>query len=135
VVAWRDSGRIVRPFPCGTRPAGFPLSLTKAITFDEEEQPVAPSTLPVNFPLPSYELAFPAEANKVHIGSAAFPVPFSFGWLYLDLNAPNPANPGFRGDVRQSWVETIMKAQGQYSVGFSATPFDSACAPAAPPFQ
>ncbi len=135
VVAWRDSGRIVRPFPCGTRPPGFPLSLTKAITFDEEEQPVAPSTLPVNLPPPSYELAFPAEANKVHIGSAAFPVLFNFGWLYLDLNAPNPANPGFRGDVRQSWVETVMKAQGQYSVGFSATPFDSACAPAAPPFQ
>jgi hypothetical protein len=38
---------------------------------------------------------------------------------------------GYRGDIRQSWMEeTIMKAQGQYSAGFSATPLDSACTPA-----
>ena len=37
-------------------------------------------------------VAFPAEANKVHVGGPAFPVPFDFGWLFLDLNAPNPAS-------------------------------------------
>ncbi|MEO6191976.1 MAG: hypothetical protein ABIS20_03120 [Thermoanaerobaculia bacterium] len=134
VVAWRDSGRIVRPFPCGTQPVGFPLKLTKEVTFDEEEHAVVPSTIPVILPPPSYDLVFPAEANRVHIDGPAFPVPFNFGWLYFDLNAPNPASPGFRDAVRQSWMETIMKAQGQYSAGFSATPFDSACAPAPQPF-
>jgi hypothetical protein len=131
VVAWRDSGRIVRPFPCGTQPAGFPLQWTDEVTFNEEEQaqaipltPVPPGQPPT---LPG-AVTFPAEANKVHVGSPAFPVPFNFGWLFFDLNSPNPASQEGR-DIRQSWMETIMKAQGQYSAGFSATPFDSACTP------
>jgi hypothetical protein len=76
---------------------------------------------------------FPAEANRVHIDGPALPVPFDFGWLYFDLNAPTDSGL-FRGEIRQSWMATIMKAQGQYSAGFSATPFDSACAPAPEPF-
>jgi len=132
VVAWRDSGRIVGPFPCGTLPAGFPLNLTRKIIFNEEEQPYLPAG-PVILPPPSDDLVFPAEANRVHIDGPALPVPFNFGWLYFDLNAPIPGTAsGYRGDIRQSWMETIMKAQGQYSAGFSATPFDSACAPAEP---
>ncbi|HTG35464.1 MAG TPA: hypothetical protein VLB76_21285 [Thermoanaerobaculia bacterium] len=134
VVAWRDSGRIVRPFPCGTQPAGFPLQWSREVTFNEEEQPqVIPLTpvIPGQPPTMPGAMAFPAEANKVHVGSAAFPVPFNFGWLFFDLNSPNPASPEGR-DIRQSWMATIMKAQGQYSAGFSATPFDSACSPVAP---
>jgi hypothetical protein len=94
------------------------------VTFDEQEHPV---TIPV-FPFPPGGLggprtdAFPAEANKIHIHGSAFPVPYNFGWLFLDLNQPGPT-------LRQSWVETIMKAQGQYSVGFAATPFSDGCAP------
>jgi hypothetical protein len=130
LVVWRDSGRVVRPFPCGTQPAGFPLRLAREITFDEEERP---EFIPV-FPQPPHlpVEAFPAEANRVHIGGATFPVPYSFGWLYLDLNERNLANPGGRGDTRQSWMETVVKAQGRFSAGFGATPLDSACSPAAP---
>jgi hypothetical protein len=132
VVAWRDSGRIVRPFPCGTRPAGFPLNLMSEVAFDEEEQAVLLGAEP-SFPAPRIDdLVFPAEANRVHIDGPALPVPFNFGWLYFDLNAPTATVPGHRDEIRQSWMETIMKAQGQYSAGFSATPFDSACGPAGP---
>jgi hypothetical protein len=134
VVAWRDSGRIVRPFPCGTLPAGFPLQWAHEVTFNEEE---TPQTIPA-FPVPPGQPptmpgagVFAAESNKVHIGGPALPVPFNFGWLFFDLNAPNPASQDKR-DIRQSWMATIMKAQGQYSAGFSATPFDSACGPAGP---
>ncbi len=135
VVAWRDSGRIVRPFPCGTLPAGFPLNLTRKIIFNEEEQAYVPAG-PVILPPPSDDLVFPAEANRVHVDGPALPVPFNFGWLYFDLNAPIPGtSPGYRGDIRQSWMATTLKAQGQYSAGFSATPFDSACAPVEPFFQ
>jgi hypothetical protein len=127
VVAWRDSGRIVKPFPCGTQPPGFPLHLAKEVTFNEEEETVRNPLFPVppGWPptLPA-DSVFPAEANKVHIGGATFPVRYSFGWLFLDLKAPDA--------VRQSWVETIMKAQGRYSVGFNATPLDSVCAPTPP---
>jgi hypothetical protein len=126
VIAWRDSGQVVHPFVCGAKPSGFPLLLDNQVTFDEQEHPV---TTPL-FPVPPGGLvgpqpdAFPAEANKVHINGSAFPVPYNFGWLFLDLNAPGPVR-------RQSWVETIMKAQGQFSAGFNATPLSGGCA--APP--
>ncbi|HEY0512709.1 MAG TPA: hypothetical protein VGH73_12440 [Thermoanaerobaculia bacterium] len=126
VVVWRDSGRIGKPFPCGTQPAGFPLLLTDEVTFDEQEHPVTIPLFPIGpgpWPPPPTADVFPAEANKIHIGSAVFPVPFNFGWLFLDLNSPTPQA------IRQSWVETILKAQGQYSVGFNATPLNSGCAP------
>lgn len=130
LVAWRDSGQIVKSFPCGTQPAGFPLLMNGEVTFDEQEHPV---TLPL-FPVPPGGYggfpgldAFPAEANRVRVNSHAFPVPFNFGWLFLDLNAPIPGTLSSR--LRQSWVETVMKAQGQYSVGFAATPLSGGCQP------
>ncbi|HEY2293832.1 MAG TPA: hypothetical protein VGM86_24270 [Thermoanaerobaculia bacterium] len=125
VLVWRDSGQVVKPFPCGTQPAGFPLAFASEVTFDEQEHaqtiplfPVPPGYQPPG-PVPG---AFGAEANRVHVGGPAFPVPFNFGWFFLELNAPHVG-----GYVLQSWVETIMKAQGQYSVGFSATPFANGC--------
>jgi hypothetical protein len=132
LLVWRDSGAVVKPFPCGTPPAAFPLHAAREITFDEQEH-VAGTIIGPPIPVPGKipDTFFPAEANKVHVGGATLPVPFSFGWLYFDLNAPNPASLGGR-DIRQSWMGTILKAQGRFSVGFAATPFDSACAPAAP---
>jgi hypothetical protein len=131
LIVWRDSGRIVRPFPCGTHPAGFPLTTNEVVTFDEQEQPVIPPLTPVDpgqppiLPAPD---VFPAEANKVHVGGPTYPDPYLFGWIFLDLNIPDPGQPSL---LRQSWVQTILKAQGQYSAGFHATPFDSVCAPLA----
>jgi hypothetical protein len=136
LVVWRDSGRIVRPFPCIAPPPGFPLGLHRGTIFDEEEASTdfvvgSPAPPPIRVPAD----AFPAEANRVHVGGPTLPTPFSFGWFHLDLNAPNPLNPEIlRGDIHQSWVETILKAQGKFSAGFSATPLDSACAPAPQPF-
>jgi hypothetical protein len=136
VLVWRDSGRIVHPFACGTSPAGFPLGFAHEVTFDEQEQaetiplsPVPPGGPPPG-PTPG---AFGAEASRVHVGGSSFPVPFTFGWLFLDLNTLTGVSQGSR-EFHQSWVETVMKAQGQYSVGYAATPFDSGCAPADPRF-
>ncbi len=135
LLVWRDSGKVVKPFPCATHPAGFPLLAYQEFTFDEQEQPVISNAPPpqipgepTNVPLPD---VFPAEANKVHVGGPTFPMPYPFGWVFLDLNAPNPGNSGPLSLLRQSWVQTVLKAQGQYSVGFHATPFDSACSPLA----
>jgi hypothetical protein len=130
VVVWHDSGRLGQPFPCGTQPAGFPLHDAQEVTFNEEEQTVTIPVYPINpgpSPPPPTSEVFPAEANKIHIGAGAFPVPFEFGWLFLDLNAPS-----LPGRIQQSWMETILKAQGQYSVGFNATPLATACAPVPP---
>jgi hypothetical protein len=123
LIVWQDSERAVHPFACGTLPAGFPLRHSQITIFDEQEQAVLP---PPIFPRPPdlTENAFPAEANKVHIGGASFPVPYAFGWTFLDLRAPG----GFpQPSLRQSWVATSLKAQGQYSVGFSATPLGTVC--------
>jgi hypothetical protein len=129
VVVWRDSGRPVGRFSCGTLPVGFPLRATRDVIFDEQEQDT--QIVPGPPPIDPGANAFPAEANKVHIGGAAYPVSFSFGWLFLDLNPPDYEYPPDYGTrpIRQSWVETILKAQGRYSVGFNATPLDSACQP------
>ncbi|MFL6258329.1 MAG: hypothetical protein ACJ76Y_01350 [Thermoanaerobaculia bacterium] len=131
LLVWRDSGRTVRPFPCGSPPGGFPLLLNREHVFDEQERATfvsasSPVPPPAGEQLPSI---FPAEANRIKVGSASYPVPFDFGWLYADLNAP--VQGGGR-TVRQSWMGTVMKARGRYSVGLEATPLDSACAPAAP---
>jgi hypothetical protein len=128
LIVWHDSGLVDKPFACGTTPPGFPLLLAGEDIFDEQEQttsiplfPCGPAFCPTGPPLD----AFPAEAGRVPVDSAAVPVPFAFGWLYLNLNPPG----GQAGYVHQSWVGTVMKAQGRFSVGFGATPLDSACEP------
>ncbi len=130
LVVWRDSGHAVKPFACGTAPPGFPLVMAGEVTFDEQEHaqttplfpcaPVLCPTAPVG--------AFPAEAGRVTIGGTDFPVPFNFGWVFLDLKMPPPGGQGVPA-IRQGWVGTVMKAQGKFSAGFGATPLDSACEP------
>jgi hypothetical protein len=129
LVVWRDSGRRVAPFPCGTMPPGFPLVMLNELTFDEQERAQTPSLFPCapdGCPGPPVG-ALPAEAGRVQVGGPDFPVPFDFGWLLLDLKIPPPGQ-GDNG-LRQGWVGTVMKAQGRFSVGFGATPLDSACDP------
>ncbi len=125
LVVWRDSGQTVKPFPCGTMPPGFPLVLVHEVTFDEEEQALSPQMCEPQCELNEPVQAFPAEAGRVHVGGPDLPLFFNFGWLFLNLKAPAPG-----GSVpRQAWVGTVMKAQGRFSAGFSATPLDSACDP------
>src|SRR5262249_14365224 len=64
LVVWRDSGQTVRPFPCGTSPGGFPLLLLRGQAFDEQEKVMLFNASPT------------AEANRIKVGSAAYPVPF-----------------------------------------------------------
>jgi len=128
LLVWRDSGRPMFPFTCGTLPFGFPLGHAREITFNEEEQIFF---LPIT-PQPGDQTArsTPVEANRVRIGGPTFPVDFAFGWVFLDLDAPPPG--GIGQVLRQSWVETILSIQGQFSAGFSATPLASPCAPNSP---
>ncbi len=128
LIVWRESGRTVQPFPCGTLPPGFPLLIGGESVFDEQEQstsvptfPCGPGFCPTGPPLD----VFPAEAGRVHVGSPALPTPFNFGWFYFNLSPPVNAVVPFV----QSWMGTVMKAQGKFSAGFSATPLDSACNP------
>ena len=134
IIVWRDSKVNQAPFTCPAqtgRPAWFPLGQEAIVIFDEQEQPQVPQSFPVS-PQPQNPglVPFPAESQSTHVGGTALPVPFDFGWLYLNLNTTVPAAgnvPPEDPAAAQAWVTARMTAQGRFSVGFNAVQLDSAC--------
>jgi hypothetical protein len=61
------------------------------------------------------------------VGGLVFPVPYNFGWTYLDMKT-NPKSPSVPG-ATQAWLGTIHQALGTFSVGYEADPRDSGCNP------
>jgi hypothetical protein len=131
LIAWRDSKVRQGAFKCGTTPAWYPLGQEQIVIFDEQEHPQVPQTFPVSpQPPQSGIIPFPAEAQSTAVGGAAFPVPYKFGWLFLDLNTTVAAAgsvPPEDPAAAQAWIEAVMSALGRYSVGFDAIKLDSAC--------
>ncbi|PYQ59123.1 MAG: hypothetical protein DMF53_19285 [Acidobacteria bacterium] len=135
LIVWRDSKVNQGPFTCpvapGTRPPWYPLGQEGIVIFDEAEHPQVPQTFPVSPQPPQASLLpFPAEAQRTAVGGAGLPVPFDFGWIYLNLNTLVTAagnNPPEDPRAAQAWVTTEMKAMGRFSVGFDAVQLDSAC--------
>jgi len=131
LIAWRDSKVRQGAFKCGTTPAWYPLGQEQIVIFDEQEHPSVPQTIPVSpQPPQSGIIPFPAEAQSTAVGGAAFPVPYKFGWLFLNLNTTVAAAgsvPPEDPAAAQAWVEAVMSALGRYSVGFDAIKLDSAC--------
>jgi hypothetical protein len=79
VVVWRDSKTASQnPFSCTGKPNWYPLFATQIVAFDDQENPTL-----LEEPLDG---SFPAQANRVQVGGAALPVPFSSGWLFLNLD-------------------------------------------------
>lgn len=77
LIVWRDSAVSQGPFTCNGLEGGwYPLGQTEIIAFDEQENAVE-LTFDGN--------PFPAETQRVRVGSSDLPVPFSSGWLILDL--------------------------------------------------
>jgi hypothetical protein len=135
LIVWRDSkvnqGAFTCPAVLGTRPAWYPLGQEGIVIFDEEENPDVPTTFPISPQPPGQALTpFPAEAQRTAVDSSALPVPFDFGWLYLDLNTTVAAagnNPPEDPVAAQAWVTAVMDADGRFSVGFDAIQLDDAC--------
>jgi hypothetical protein len=101
------------PFPCGERPAWYPLRIEQILVFDEEENVLDPRSLPVSPPV------MPASAAAGRDGSwFAGPA----GWWYADLDESlmRPA---------QGYVAAEMGAESRYSVAVGATPLGSGCGP------
>ena len=131
LVTWRDSKVRQGAFKCGTTPAWYPLGQEQIVIFDEQEHPSVPTTIPVS-PQPPQTgiIPFPAETQSTAVGGAAFPVPYKFGWVFLNLNTTVAAAgnvPPEDPAAAQAWVEAVMSALGRYSVGFDAIKLDSAC--------
>jgi hypothetical protein len=126
LVVWRDSGQAVDPFPCGHPPSWYPLLPRTYQAFDEQERALVYPTFPIGVQPPSPPAdQLPAEANRFRVGRENFPIPYPFGWIFLDL--------GLWPDVSQGWVGTVMKAQGHFSVGLGATPLANGCPPSTAP--
>ena len=131
LLVWRDSKVSQGRFTCGTTPSWYPLGQEGIVIFDEQEQPSVPSTTPISPQPPGTSIApFPAEAQRTQVGGGDFPVDFTFGWLYLNLNttvAAAGSNPPEDPAAAQAWVTTEMDASGRFSVGYDAIQLDSAC--------
>ena len=133
LLVWRDAKVNQGAFTCPNqtgRPAWFPLGQEGIVIFDEQENPDIPTTFPVSPQPPGTSvIPFPAEAQRTEVDGAAFPVPYDFGWLYLDLNttvtiagAVPPEDP----IAAQAWVTASMSAEGRFAVGFDAVQLDNA---------
>jgi len=133
LLVWRDPKTKQGPFTCpavpGVRPPWFPLGQEGVVIFDEQEHPVVPIVFPFA-PQPPVAtiIPFPAATQRVKVGGPALPVPFNFGWLYLNLNttvAGSP-NPPVDPAAAQGWVTTVDDASGRFSLGYPAIQLDSA---------
>ncbi|MDS4042309.1 MAG: hypothetical protein RKP20_14175 [Candidatus Competibacter sp.] len=98
---WREPRSVPAPVSCGgASPAFLPGDHLQIVAFDEQENPVE-STASAPFPLVTQQVA---------VNGPQLPLPFNFGWLFLNLNSET-------GAVRQSHVAAAYNAAGRFSVG------------------
>jgi hypothetical protein len=144
-LVWRDTKVSQPPFVCPaiafSRPFWYPLIQEGLVIFDEQETPSVPetcvfsasprpSTLPSQCPPFPVVIPFPAATQRTVVGGAQFPVPFSFGWNFLDLNvnlAANPNVPPADPRAAQAWVVVTQSSHAHFAVAFDAYRLDSAC--------
>ncbi len=132
LVVWRDAKRTIFPFSCAlTAPAPYPLGQTQIVIFDEDENPDVPESSPFSPVIPGTSLLpFPWETQSTQVNGPDFPVPFNFGWLYLNLNAAVAGSQVPFEPIMQNWVTALMDADGRFSVGFDAIQLDNVTDPA-----
>jgi hypothetical protein len=136
LLVWRDSKVSQGAFKCsatpGVIPLWYPLGQEGIAIFDEQEHVNSPTTIPVSPQPPQAQLTpFPAETQRTQVGGPNFPVPFQFGWLYLDLNTTVAAAPGLPPvdpAAAQAYVIATLASNGHFAVGIDAIRLDSACA-------
>src|SRR5262249_53484889 len=113
------------PVVAGSRPSWYKLGQEGTLIFDEQEHvqvPVRDSFSPSFSP-------FPAETQRVMVGGSDFPVPYSFGWVDLDLNTtvlPAGSVPPADPAAAQAWVAVKIISGGTFSVGYDAIQLDNA---------
>lgn len=145
LIVWRDSkvsnpGPFNCPLPAVGNPPYYPLGEETLVFFDEQEHPSVPSVSPVSPAAPGTLIPFPAEAQRTTVGGASLPVPFTAGWMILDLNTtvtPAGANPPQDPAAAQAWVTALdYQANATFVTGHDAMRFDTAsnALHQAPPF-
>ena len=132
LAVWRDAKRTINPFSCAlTAPTPYPLAQNQIVIFDESENPDVPDIPPFSPPPPGdFLVPFPWESQLTRVGSDDFPIPFDFGWLYLNLNWAVAGSQVPFEPLMQNWVTAVMDANGRFSVGFDAIQLDNVTDPA-----
>jgi hypothetical protein len=142
LIVWRDSKTngtgANGPFSCSAAqgPAWYPLNQQQVVAFDEQEHPTQiciASGDNVSPPLGQVQTCFPLETQKVstQAGATTNPgdnptPPYTFGWMYLNLNTSTGAVGGIFDPTAQAWVYTRLEANGRFSVGYSSVQLDNA---------
>jgi hypothetical protein len=79
------------------------------------------------------QTCFPLEAQSVSLtaGATGNPgdtpaPPYTFGWMYLNLNTSTGAVGGLFDPTAQAWVTTVMSSSGRFAVGYDAIQLDNA---------
>jgi hypothetical protein len=146
-IVWRDSKVPQGAFSCpatpGNVPSWYPLGQEGLTIFDEQEHEAIPFVCPFAGSSPSsatpsqcppfMNVPFPAAAQRVQVNGARFPVPFTFGWTYLDLNWSDPPfdgnNPPADPHAAQAWVIATESSFSHFALALDAYRLDSACSP------
>ncbi len=136
LVVWRDSkttptGANGLAWACTTEASWFPLNQADVVAFDEIENPTDLCFQGDNISPPTggADTCFPLESQRISLqggntaGDDPIP-PATFGWMFLNLNTTVAG--GLFNPTAQAWVQTIMDADGRFSVGFDAIQLDQA---------
>jgi len=141
LIAWRDPKVDQKPFPCSSAPSlglsWYPFGQEGVGIFDEQEHAVTIQLFPIpEQPPPIPIIPFPAAAQRTRLNGVSFPVPFNFGWLYLDLNLfpfalppQQTAGPASDLTAAQGWVIAVQSAAGRFATAVEGFRLDSACDP------
>lgn len=110
----------------------YPLSTREVLVFDEMEQVVTPENCPSGFDC-GVDIVIPNESQRLDVVTDLLS-PFPFGWVYINgqtnLTPPMSVLPAYGDRFAQMWLETVMDANGRFSVGFDGVQFDNANRPA-----
>lgn len=138
LMVWRDSTTDNQGgFACGVGPDWLPLNETEVVAFDEQENAVelcfsGPGGV-ISPPEPGSDpTCFPLETQRVSVGEGDLAPPYSFGWMFLNLNindvgVTGDADFGTNGDIAQSYVIAEHRANGRFAVGLAAVSLAHAC--------
>ena len=129
---WREGGTQTSAVSYGCNLQGpaqwYPLGATQIGVFDETEQVETGENCPSGFDC-GVTILIPNEAQRIRVSSTGgILTPFSFGWVYLNLQTLIPGSP-YGDPFQQMWLTTEMDANGRFSVGFSGVQLDNANTP------
>jgi hypothetical protein len=126
VLLWHEPDFAPTAFSCN-QPPGTLASDGLAIS-DEQENVESPICIVTPPPPGCGQFFYDVVATRREVDGPRFPVPFSFGAIYLGAQPTTlPVIPPL--PRRQAWLGSLMSADGRFGVGLAGTPLNTGCSP------